>query len=76
MKLRPKKPRIFPNTITQPAPKFLAGDPITDIEDGTTGVVQFSRHDGWCNVTWDGDGREWVHQETLRFADGFHPTRR
>jgi hypothetical protein len=77
MKLRKRRPRLPSNEATLKAPRFLPGDPIISVDDGTPGRIDFSRSDGTCCVTWDDSGkREWVHEDVLNFAPGFAPVRR
>jgi hypothetical protein len=73
----PWKPHRHSDEATLQAPKFLAGDPIVSVDDGTPGRVEFARHDAMCCVTWDDSGRrEWVHEAVLAWAPGFAPVRR
>lgn len=77
MKLRKGKPYVPSNATALKPPTFLPGDPIVDIGDGATGRVEFARSDGQCCIVWDHSGRrEWVHEDTIRFAPGFTPTGR
>jgi hypothetical protein len=58
-------------------PKFLPGDPVISIDDGTAGKVEYARHDAMCCVVWDGSGqREWLHEDLLRWPADFQPVRR
>jgi hypothetical protein len=73
----PWKPHRHSDEATMRQPRFLPGDPIVDVGDGSTGRIDFSRSDGTCCVTWDHSSRrEWVHEDALTFAPGFTPTRR
>ena len=76
MKLRKRRPRFNSDVPTLQPPKYLPGDPIVAVDDGTPGRIDFSRSDGTCCVTWDHSGtREWVHEDVLQFAPGFTPVR-
>jgi hypothetical protein len=71
------KPHVHSDAATLRPPKFLAGDPIVDIGDGTSGRVEFARHDGQVCVIWDHSSkREWCHEDTLAWPASFQPLRR
>jgi hypothetical protein len=76
MKHRPWKDHRHSDEATMQPPKFLPGDPVVDAE-GTSGRVEFARHDGQVCVVWDHSGRrEWVHEDTLQWPANFQPARR
>jgi hypothetical protein len=75
MKLRPRKPRLFSNAQDAKPPRFWPGDPVL-LDDGTSAKVEHARSDGMCCLMLPSGKREWVHEDVLRFAPGFNPTRR
>jgi hypothetical protein len=77
MTKKPWKPTRHRDEATMQAPKFLPGDPIVAVDDGTPGRVEFARHDGQVCVVWDHSSkREWCHEDVITWPANFQPQRR
>jgi hypothetical protein len=46
-------------------PRFMVGDKVHALDDGSVGVIQFIRKDGWYCLEWPTGSREWLPQDRL-----------
>jgi hypothetical protein len=46
-------------------PRFVVGDKVHALEDGSIGVIEFVRTDGWCGLQWPTGTRECIPQDRL-----------
>jgi hypothetical protein len=52
-------------SIPEQSPRFALGDRVHTLDDGSIGIVEFVRTDGWCCLRWATGRREWILESEL-----------